>query len=186
MSGSRIAILGIGATLLVVAVSVFGSRRGPRERRTPVDSVDAINAASMAEAPPPVAPAPVAPAPEPVGSLVVLPQPPEREPRRPEARPAPTPVDVPELPDDGSILSRLHELAASNPQESLRLARAALERSPASTSAPEFDWNVVKALYNMGRVDEASDEARRMVRNYPDSEFSVDVIRHLLNPQPNP
>lgn len=90
------------------------------------------------------------------------------------------------LPDDASVLARLHELAASDPEQSLRLARAALERSPSGPSAPELDWNVVKSLYNMGRVEEATDEARAMVRNYPDSEFSSDVGRHLLYPQPNP
>jgi hypothetical protein len=90
------------------------------------------------------------------------------------------------LPDDDSILATLHELAASDPPRSLRLARAALERSPASPRAPEFAWNAVKALYNMGKVDEAIVEARRMVRKYPDSDFSADVSRHLLYPQPNP
>jgi hypothetical protein len=90
------------------------------------------------------------------------------------------------LPDDESILATLHELAASDPARSLRLARAALERSPASPAAPEFAWNAVKALYNMGNVDEAIGEARQMVRTYPDSDFSADVSRHLLYPQPNP
>jgi hypothetical protein len=100
--------------------------------------------------------------------------------------PAPAAAGKPPAPDDTFILTKLHELAASDPEQSLKWARAALERSPRGPSAPEFEWNVVKALFNMGRLEDAQDEARIMVRDYPESDLSGDVVRHVLNPQPNP
>jgi TolA-binding protein len=83
-------------------------------------------------------------------------------------------------------MAKLHELAASDPPLSLQLAREAVARFPDSPDAPEFEWNVVKALANMERYEEAEDEARVMVKKYPDNYFSADVERHLLNHPPNP
>ncbi len=94
--------------------------------------------------------------------------------------------DTRELLDEASLLSSLHELAAADPPQSLRLARRAVNRFPDSPHAPEFQWNVVKALFNMGRLDEAKNEARAMLGKYPNSSFTGDVIHHLLNPPPNP
>lgn len=94
--------------------------------------------------------------------------------------------DTPARLDEASLLSTLHELAAADPPQSLRLARQAVNRFPDSPDAPEFQWNVVKALFNMGRLDEAKDEARAMLGKYPNSSFTGDVIHHLLNPPPNP
>jgi hypothetical protein len=80
----------------------------------------------------------------------------------------------------------LHDQGPSDPPLSLKLAREALERFPDSPNAPEFDWNLVKALFNMGRIEDAKDEARIMARRYPGSYFTGDVDHHLLNPIPNP
>src|SRR3954470_24330030 len=88
--------------------------------------------------------------------------------------------------DEASLLSELHELAAADPAKSLRLARQAVDRFPESPNAAEFQWNVVKALFNLGRLDEAKNEARAMLVQYPKSSFTGDVIHHLLNPPPNP
>ena len=98
----------------------------------------------------------------------------------------PTSVAATELLDEASVLSTLHDLAAADPPQSLLLAREAVNRFPDSPSAPEFQWNAVKALFNMGRLDEAKDEAQVMLRKYPNSSFTGDVIHHLLNPPPNP
>jgi type IV secretory pathway VirB10-like protein len=171
LSTSVVVTIGIATALAVTLLFLLPPR--PKERRTP-PPVDETVSPSAPE-----------PAPTPVALLPAPPQPTERRARL-EPHSAPSLPDPPELPDDASILAKLHDLAASDPEQSLRLARSALERSPSSASAPEFDWNVVKALYNMRRIEEATDEARTMVRNYPDSDFSVDVVRHLLNPQPNP
>jgi len=88
--------------------------------------------------------------------------------------------------DEADLLATLHELAGSDPPESLRLARRALDRFPNGSHAPEFEWNVVKALFNMGQLDDAKAEARLMLQQYPDSDFTSDVDRHLLNTPPNP
>jgi hypothetical protein len=88
--------------------------------------------------------------------------------------------------DEASLLTRLHDLAASDPPLSLKLAKEAVDRFPDSPNAPEFQWNVVKALFNMGQLEEAKDEARIMLWKYPDNYYTGDVVHHLLNPPPNP
>jgi len=88
--------------------------------------------------------------------------------------------------DEASLLTRLHDLAASDPPLSLKLAKEAVDRFPDSPNAPEFRWNVVKALFNMGQLEEAKDEARIMLWRYPDNYYTGDVVHHLLNPPPNP
>jgi hypothetical protein len=88
--------------------------------------------------------------------------------------------------DETSLMTKLHDLAASDPPLSLRLAKEALDRFPDSPNAPEFNWNLVKALFNMGRLEEAREEARVMVSKYPGNYFAGDVDHHLLNHPPNP
>lgn len=88
--------------------------------------------------------------------------------------------------DEASLIAQLHDLAASDPPLSLKLASEAVARFPDSPNAPEFEWNVVKALANMDRYKEAEEEARRMLERYPDNPLSVDVEHHLLNHPPNP
>jgi hypothetical protein len=89
-------------------------------------------------------------------------------------------------PSDEETLAQLHELAGSDPDLSLKIARDAVNRFPDSPNAPEFEWNVVKALFNQRRLGEAEAEARIMLSRYPDSSFTGDVVHHLLNHPPNP
>jgi hypothetical protein len=103
----------------------------------------------------------------------------------PRLRKAPEP-DAGKPLDEASLMAKLHDLAASDPPLSLQLARNAVARFPDSPNAPEFEWNVVKALANMERMKEAEDEARIMVKKYPGNDFAGDVERHLLNHPPNP
>lgn len=88
--------------------------------------------------------------------------------------------------DETALLGKLRDLAASDPPLSLRLAREGVARFPDSPNAPEFAWNVAKSLFNMGRIGEAEDEARVMVKKYPGNYFAGDVEHHLLNHPPNP
>jgi hypothetical protein len=178
---NRLTILGVGAGLIAAVFAFCALERSVgRPRPTLVDT--RAPASEVAPAPvetfePIERPSPSEPAARPI------------EPQRAGAAPAqrpPLPPDDRERLDDAATLAKLHELAASDPEQSLRLAKEALQRFPNSDHAPELEWNVVKALVNMGRFDGAKDEARTMVRNYPGSEFSVDVERHLLHPQPNP
>jgi hypothetical protein len=125
------------------------------------------------------------------------PAPPETAEVKPHPAPRTTVVAPPALPaavepnvdkplDERSLLTELQELAASDPPLSLKLAKEAVERFPDSPNAPEFEWNVVKALFNMRQLDEAEHEARTMVAKYPDNHFTGDVVHHLLNHPPNP
>jgi hypothetical protein len=88
--------------------------------------------------------------------------------------------------DESALLSKLRDLGMSDPLLSLTLARQGAERFANSPNAPEFEWNAVKALFNMQRIDEAKQEAENLVWRYPNSDFTRDVDRHLLHPQPNP
>jgi hypothetical protein len=126
---------------------------------------------------------------------VVLPTEVVREPSPSLAKPLPTGVPrsresveppAPQRPDEASLIAKLRDLAASDPPQSLRLAREALARFPDSPRAPEFEWNVVKALANMDQTREAEEEARGMLEKYPDSPLSVDVDHHVLHHPPNP
>jgi hypothetical protein len=113
---------------------------------------------------------------------------PPRSPPAPLRRPAPkTPVKPePIAPSAEESLAQLHELAGSNPDLSLKVAREAVRRFPDDPNAPELEWNVVKALFNLGRMDDAEAEARIMLSRYPGSSFTGDVVHHLLNHPPNP
>jgi hypothetical protein len=85
---------------------------------------------------------------------------------------------------EAALLTKLHELAASDPSLSLRVAKEALARFPDRPDAPEFEWYVVRSLSNLARFDEARDEARRMIKKYPGTSWSGDVQRHVLsNPE---
>jgi hypothetical protein len=88
--------------------------------------------------------------------------------------------------DEASLMAKLHDLAASDPPLSLQLAKEAVARFPDSPNAPEFEWNYVKALANMGRRKEAEEAARVMVEKYPGNYFAADVDRHLIHHPPNP
>jgi len=113
------------------------------------------------------------------------PRPPAVAVRPPPPQPAAQP-DARQPASEASLLAQLHDLAGSNPDRSLELAREAVKRFPDSPNAPEFEWNVVKALFNQRRLDEAEAEARIMLSKYPDSSFTGDVVHHLLNHPPNP
>lgn len=167
-----IIFVGAAAVTLAVAVGMF-TRDDKRGQRT----ASARSEESPVEPPPPEA-------------TEALREPPPQLPR-PAPTVAPRPTITAQAPasallDEASTIAKLHDLAASDPQLSLKLAREALDRFPDSPDAPEFEWNVVKALANMDRYREAEEEARAMVEKYPDNPLSVDVDHHLLNHPPNP
>ena len=165
-----IVILAVGVTALAVLVIVFASR----ERRSVPAAIETqepiVAATPAAPSEPPAKPLPAVPAALATGSRL-------RATTKPDAE---KPLD------ETSLMTKLHDLAASDPPLSLRVAKEALDRFPDSPNAPEFNWNLVKALFNMGRVEEAQEEARAMVAKYPGNYFAADVDHHLLNHPPNP
>ena len=167
---SAIIILAVGLVALSALLVVFVSRE-KRSVPAPIETQDPILAATP--------PAPSEPAAKP------LPPVPAALATAPRLRVATKP-DADKPLDETSLMTKLHDLAASDPSLSLRVAKEALDRFPDSPSAPEFNWNLVKALFNMGRVEEAQGEARVMIAKYPGNYFAADVDHHLLNHPPNP
>jgi hypothetical protein len=173
-------ILTVGTACVIAALIVFARITPRHERPATADPTSAT-----AEAPEPVVhpAATVEPA---AANVLPLPAP----------GPPPAPVAVvktpsqaepdPALSEESGALAMLHDLAASDPQRSLKLAKEAVARFPDSPNAPEFEWNVVKALFNMDRLEEAKDEAQIMAQEYPGTYFTGDVEHHLLHPLPNP
>ena len=167
---AKTAILVLAASVIALsALLVVFAVRHKRSVPAPIETQDPIGAA----------PAPS----EPVAKA--LPPLPAALPTGPRLRLATEPNADKPL-DETSLMTKLHDLAASDPPLSLRLAREALDRFSDSPNAPEFNWNLVKALFNMGRVEEARQEARAMVSKYPGNYFAGDVDHHLLNHPPNP
>jgi hypothetical protein len=167
-------VLGAAAMALAVVMGVFAHDDQRRKRTVPEPSE---TQESITDPPPSVSvdgvgePRPPVPASAPTEGSG------PRTPPEPQA---------PERLDEASLIARLHDLAASDPPRSLQLAREALARFPESPHAPEFEWNVVKALANMDRYQEAEEEARGMLEKYPDNPLSSDVEHHVLNHPPNP
>ncbi|HVV53426.1 MAG TPA: hypothetical protein VHO06_27460 [Polyangia bacterium] len=102
--------------------------------------------------------------------------------RGPDVAPAAlTRRDVAALVSEASLMVKLHQLAETNPPLSLELARRGNARFPHSADAPERAFIVVKSLVDMGRFNEAQQEARRMLKDYPNDPHTNDVERHLLS-----
>jgi TolA-binding protein len=97
------------------------------------------------------------------------------------ARPAVlTARDAALLVSEAALMVRLHQLAETNPPLSLELARQGNARFPHSPDAPERAFIVAKSLVDMGRFKEAQQEARQMLKDYPNDPHTLDVERHLL------
>lgn len=89
--------------------------------------------------------------------------------------------DLSALVDETALMVRLHELGETSPPLSLQLAREGNARFPNSPDAPERAFIVVKSLVDMTRFKEAQEEARKMLKRYPNDPHTLDVERHLLS-----
>ena len=171
MSKPAIVLMGaLGVVALAVLLGMF-ALRDKRPRLAPPEAQEPVAAAIPSQ--------PTAPA---TKSLPPLPPPLVAGPRLRK----PSEADAGKRLDETSLMAKLHDLAASDPPLSLQLAREAVARFPDSPNAPEFEWNVVKALANMQDFKAAEEEARGMVKKYPGNDFAADVDRHLLHHPPNP
>ena len=77
-------------------------------------------------------------------------------------------------------MAMLRDIGETAPEQSLDLARAGQRRFPDSHDAPERAFIIIRSLVNLRRFHEAQDEAREMVRKYPDNPLALDAQRHLL------
>jgi hypothetical protein len=85
-----------------------------------------------------------------------------------------------QFPDEAALMARLRELGQRDPALALEIAREGNERFSGSADAPERYHTLIKALENLGRFDEAREEAQRMVDTYPGTPWTEDVERHVL------
>lgn len=89
--------------------------------------------------------------------------------------------------DEATLMAAIREIGRSNPLLSLTLAREGNERFKDSPDAAERGWNIVKALTELGRHEEALDEARSMFQKFKGTTWANDVHRHMLvNPPTHP
>lgn len=82
--------------------------------------------------------------------------------------------------DEDELLDSLSELGADDPELSLRLAREARARFPNSARSAEPAYFEVRALVNLGRLNEAVASARALVAAHPHDPLANEVARHLL------
>ncbi|HXU63345.1 MAG TPA: hypothetical protein VN962_16720 [Polyangia bacterium] len=149
-------------TIALLAGALFALRRGPRPP-------PAAGTQEVVDVGPPL-PAPA-----------TDPPPPAPDPLPPAARPRRSPPATPPGPTEAALMSQLRELGASDPARALALARDGNRRFAGGAGAAERSWTISKSLAALGRAAEARDEARRMVAQYPDTEWANDVRRHLLS-----
>lgn len=84
------------------------------------------------------------------------------------------------------IAEYLKEHLISEPDNTLHIAKEALKDHPNSEKVPEFHWYVIRSLLEIGQRDEAIDEAKMFVLQYPGNYHAEDVRRHLLTPMAPP
>jgi hypothetical protein len=89
--------------------------------------------------------------------------------------------DLAALVNEAALMVRLRQLRETDPPLSLRLAREGNARFPNSSDAPERAFIVVKSLVDLARFKEAQQEARKMLKAYPNDPRTLDVERHLLS-----
>ena len=82
--------------------------------------------------------------------------------------------------DEDELLESLSELGADDPELSLRMARETRARFPNSPRSAEPAYFEVRALVNLGRLDEAVSNARALVAAHPHDPLANEVARHLL------
>lgn len=81
---------------------------------------------------------------------------------------------------EASIMARLHELGETDPALSLELAREGNARYLQGPGAAERGWVICKSLTNLERFDEAREEAKKVVKQFPGTSWAMDVTAHIL------
>jgi hypothetical protein len=85
-----------------------------------------------------------------------------------------------------SVRDWLYVKPSTDPNQSIQLARQGLARFPRGARAAELERNVVKALCDMGRLDERKDRARDHGPELPGQRLHPRRrTPRVLNPPPN-
>ncbi len=89
--------------------------------------------------------------------------------------------------DEATLLTQMRGVVETDPELALRLAREGNTRYPNGKDGAERGWIICKALTNLRRFDEAREEAKIMVKQYPGTSFAGDITKHILiNPGTHP
>jgi len=155
------------AAAAIAAVGLVGVALVVWRARAPAPATSPPEAQAEPTAPPPIA---LAPAPV-VASPPMAPPPPRPVADGRDERPAPS---------EPALMATLREMGGTAPERSIALARDGQRRFAGSGDAPERAFIIVQSLVNLRRFHEAREEAREMVRKYPDNPFALDAQRHLL------
>ncbi|RYZ09706.1 MAG: hypothetical protein EOO73_02140 [Myxococcales bacterium] len=95
------------------------------------------------------------------------------------AAPARVPTGAEPL-GEAELLTELRKLRVSAPERALARAREANALHPDGPGAAERTWIIVRSLEDLGRFQEARDEALVMRERFPGTSWTSDVERHVL------
>jgi hypothetical protein len=79
------------------------------------------------------------------------------------------------LQDEAAFMQILRQLDANDPARALALARKGNERFPPGDAAAERGAIIARSLARLGRLSEARGEAERLVHDYPDTRWALEV-----------
>lgn len=163
-------LLGVVAVLLIGAATTVFFRHTPKPPTRLASAVEEIESEQSQE------PRDVEATPRPEVTTTPEPSAPE-----PVVTAGTTAAAVPTDPaEEDALMAKLHELGQRDPEQSIRLAREGNRKFPKGPGASERAWIVCKSLTNLARFDEAREEAQKMVREYPGTSWTMDVIKHIL------
>jgi hypothetical protein len=79
------------------------------------------------------------------------------------------------LRDEAAFMQTLRQVDANDPARALALARQGNERFPPGDAAAERGAIIARSLARLGRFSEARGEAERLVHDYPDTRWALEV-----------
>jgi hypothetical protein len=188
-----VSVVAVAVTLLCLAAIVVVWRSGSDAGGLPAPAADP----AIAPAPPPfpelppelAPPSPPTPPAPPSASPPTAPPPTASPPPAPTARgeavaaPAapvhpPPPADIMAMVarnDETVVMARIREVASSDPELAIQLARAANLRFPDTELAPERHSIIIHALAGQGKASKARGEAEYAVNHYPDGKWVREI-----------
>jgi hypothetical protein len=153
---SRLLVLALVIAAVVAVAIVLIARRGRDATPPAPNETRAVNIEPAAAPPPP--PAAVA------------------QPAAPKTPPPPADVQaaVAKM-TEAVLMTRLREIAGSDPEGAVKLARAGNLRFPDSADAPERASILIHALAELGQASKARGEAEYAVNHYPDGKWVREI-----------
>ncbi|MBN2340188.1 MAG: hypothetical protein JXX29_08895 [Deltaproteobacteria bacterium] len=88
--------------------------------------------------------------------------------------------DAQKVIEQARFMDNLRKTWPKQPGQILPLALQGEQLFADTPLASECAWIAVRCLIEMGRFPDAREKSRKMVEQYPDSDWTMDVKRHLL------